>query len=324
MTDEQLNLLHRYLDGTITEEEIRSLDELLRNNEEARAELRSLATIDAKWQQLAADGALPLALNVPLDTPSKPERVTRRFAWPSQIAAGLVAGLVVGLMGVGVVWAVGSPMATARVLNIAHGDFESMPAGPIPQHFPIRVGEWCGNPAKVIHGADGNQSLRFIATANVKDNPSGFASNCSVFQLVDLTTLRQELNADQSRSQFTVELSARFRRVPAPNDADLSKLKGSVRVFLFQAEPESIGEEWPQVVQQAEALGKKSIDLKPGEAATISASCILDSDATVALIAVAAGSGVNSKTSIPLGGYFVDDVKLTVIKQPKLPVQLDN
>ena len=73
----------------------------------------------------------------------------------------------------------------------------------------------------------------------------------------------------------------------------------------------------------AEALGKKSIKLNPGdEAATISTSCILDSDATVALIAVAAGAGFNSKTSIPVGGYFVDDVQLTVIKQPKLPVQV--
>ncbi|MEL0120010.1 MAG: hypothetical protein VXB01_13810, partial [Opitutae bacterium] len=107
------------------------------------------------------------------------------------------------------------------------------------------------------------------------------------------------------------------------SDSELHKPKVTLRIFLFNAEPESIGEEWPRVVQMAEALGKKSIKLNPGdEAATISTSCILDSDATVALIAVAAGAGFNSKTSIPVGGYFVDDVQLTVIKQPKLPVQV--
>ena len=42
----------------------------------------------------------------------------------------------------------------------------------------------------------------------------------------------------------------------------------------------------------------------------------------LALIAVAASAGFNSKASVPLGGYFVDDVQLTVIKQPKLPVQV--
>ena len=57
MTDKELELLHRYLDGAITPDELESLEELLRNSAEARATLRSLATIDAKWQQLAADEA---------------------------------------------------------------------------------------------------------------------------------------------------------------------------------------------------------------------------------------------------------------------------
>ena len=58
MTEDELELLHRYLDGAITQEELESLEELLRNNAEARATLRSLATIDAKWQQLAAEEVL--------------------------------------------------------------------------------------------------------------------------------------------------------------------------------------------------------------------------------------------------------------------------
>ena len=57
MNEDELNLLHRYLDGAITAEELESLEELLRGNAEARAALRSLATIDAKWQEIAADEA---------------------------------------------------------------------------------------------------------------------------------------------------------------------------------------------------------------------------------------------------------------------------
>lgn len=323
MTEAQRNLLHRYLDGAISVEELVSLEELLRHSEAARAELRSLATIDAKWQQLAAEESSALDLNKPATTSPNPRTSTRRPAWTSQIAAMLVAGVVVGLFGVGVVLAIGSPKATARTFDIAHGDFESMPVGKVPRRFPDRVGQWCGNPAEVIQEADGNQALRFIATANVNEDPNGFASNCSVFQLIDLSALRQEWDADRSDTEFSLKLSAHFHRTSAPNDADLPQLRGSVRIFLFQAEPDSIGEQWPQVVQQAEAMGRKSIKLKPGEDATISASCILDSDATVALIAVSASSGINSKASIPLGGYYVDDVKLTVIKQPKLPVQTE-
>lgn len=58
MTENELKLLHRYLDGAIAREELGALEELLRGSSEARATLRSLATIDAKWQQLAAEVSL--------------------------------------------------------------------------------------------------------------------------------------------------------------------------------------------------------------------------------------------------------------------------
>ena len=58
MTENDLALLHRYLDGALAPEELVSLEELLRRDSEARATLRSLATIDAKWQQLAAEEIL--------------------------------------------------------------------------------------------------------------------------------------------------------------------------------------------------------------------------------------------------------------------------
>ena len=60
MKQNELDLLHRYLDGAITPEELESLEGLLRASAEARAMLRSLATIDAKWQQLATDEAMAM------------------------------------------------------------------------------------------------------------------------------------------------------------------------------------------------------------------------------------------------------------------------
>ena len=55
MNNDELNLLHQYLNGAITPEELELLEDLLRTSAEARATLRSLATIDAKWQQLATE-----------------------------------------------------------------------------------------------------------------------------------------------------------------------------------------------------------------------------------------------------------------------------
>jgi len=77
------------------------------------------------------------------------------------------------------------------------------------------------------------------------------------------------------------------------------------------------------VIRDALAVGNKTIKLEPGEeSATISASCILDSEATIALISLNAHTRIPTKNSIPLGGYFVDDVRLTVIKQPTFPVRI--
>jgi len=88
MNENELNLLHRYLDGAITPEELETLEDLLRNSAEARATLRSLATIDAKWQQLAADEAVA--------TPSAREAAAQRNSkWMmlSAIAASLLFGV---------------------------------------------------------------------------------------------------------------------------------------------------------------------------------------------------------------------------------------
>jgi hypothetical protein len=63
------------------------------------------------------------------------------------------------------------------------------------------------------------------------------------------------------------------------------------------------------------------IKLVPGEeSATITASCLLESDATVALIVVSASTGSHAAPT-ELGGYFVDDVQLTAIRQPTLPIR---
>jgi len=321
MTPSLEELIQKHLDGRTNTEEAEALSAQIVADKEVRSRYLKAAQVHGAL----ADETMALPLQAAPEThpfPPESQRVISQFAWPRQIAAGLVTGIFVGLLGMGMVWAIGSPKAEARVFQIANGDFESMALGPTPTQFPEHFGEWSGNPAEVVKETGGNQALRLLRTANVTGNPDGFASNCSVFQLVDLSALRQQWEADPSQSHFSLTISARFRREPVPSDAELRKSKASLRIFLFQANPEAIGKAWPQVIHEAEALGRKSIKLKPGGEAILSTSCILDSDATVALIAVAASSGYNSKSSIPLGGYFVDDVQLTMIKQPKLPVQV--
>ena len=92
MNDDQLNLLHRYLDGVITPKELESLENLLRSSANARSTLRSLATIDAKWQQLGTENVVDGASDRVITS-----RVTKRSIplWftVSTIAASMIFGV---------------------------------------------------------------------------------------------------------------------------------------------------------------------------------------------------------------------------------------
>ena len=193
----------------------------------------------------------------------------------------------------------------------------------VKREFPTSFGYWAGDPAEVIEEPDGNRILRFLETANVTGKPNGGASASNVFQLIDLSSLQQEWNTENSDSQFTLELSARFRRESSPTDAKLPKIAGSCTIHLYQAEPDAIGKAWPQVISEAVAIGNKVVRLKPGEEGKrVTASCILEPEANLALISVNVNARKPSTTPIRLGGYFVDNVKLTVIRQPNLPVRI--
>jgi len=323
MEERLLNLLQRVRDDG--DEAARTeLNELLRKHPEARTIMsRTLVDEQALVSHLRDESIVSiLDAEGEVATSQPPTRPTiHLLTWPQQIAVALVAGAIVGLLGVGVVWAVNSPQSQARAIHVANGDFETY-SGPVEFGFPSHFGRWGGNPAEVIEEADGNRMLRLLKTGNVNGDPDDFASNCSVFQLVELSSLLQQWETTDPAMQITLNLSARFRREAAPTDAELPKLAGSCRIYLFKAEPETIVEGWPRVVNEdGVGYGKNVIKLAPGEEpATITASCLLESDATVALIVVSASTGSHA-APIELGGFFVDDVQLTAIRQPTLPVR---
>lgn len=323
MIEEQLFTLLQNVRDERDESARTELNELLRNDAEARAVMAKLLVDEQALVSHLRDESIVSILDPEREgagrTPSL-RPALRLFAWPQQMAAGLIAGAVIGLLGVGMVWAIASPKSHARPIPVTNGDFEDS-VGPVDIGFPTDFGGWSGDPAEVIVEPDGNRTLRFLETANVTGNPNGGAVACNVFQIIDLSSLQQQWDTENSEAQITLELSGKFRREAAPNDDELPRLRGGLAIHLYRAEPESIGKAWPLVIRDAIAVGKRIIKLEPNdEPAKISASCILVPEATIALISLSANTKIRTKTPIPLGGYFVDDVKLTVTRQPTLPV----
>ena len=305
------SLIQKHLDGQTTEKEASKLSKEIETNAEVRLEYLKAARIHgALGEEIFTLAVEPAP--APMVRPSPLNRL-------KPLAAAVVAGAFVGLLGVGVVWAMQSPKSEEKTISVSNGNFEKS-LGPIPQEFPLQFGKWSGDPSEVIEQADGNRVMRFLETANVTGKPGGGAVACNVFQLIDLTSIQKQ-NPD-NQSQLSLTLSTTFHRMAAENDADLPRVSASCTINLYQADPEFIKENWPMVINDALAVGKKGIRLKPGDGPkTISASCLLESEANIALISINVNSRIPTTTPIKVGGHYADNVQLTLTKRPKLPVR---
>lgn len=180
MTEDELNLLHRYLDGAISADELDSLEELLRGSSEARATLRSLATIDAKWQQLAAEEVLSrtgeataLSASDSMPNAHKPAvsaagSVNSRHHMPLWLTlTALATALVVGAFGwfrVPEVSPTQSERGIARVIRV-EGEVTTRANGTIIDRSELFAGEMLAIQQGQIEVAFRETGVHMIATA---------------------------------------------------------------------------------------------------------------------------------------------------------------
>ena len=178
MKQDELELLHRYLDGATTPKELESLEELLRSSASARSTLRSLATIDAKWQQIAADEVL--------GKPSEPSTLSRDktaaarnsansvgsrgLTLLSLTATAIVASLIVGAFG----WFRGSDetptetsLGIARVIRI-EGEGKAGEHRTVVDGVELFAGEELEMQRGLIELAFRETGVHIVATAPLK------------------------------------------------------------------------------------------------------------------------------------------------------------
>lgn len=208
MTQDQLDLLHRYLDRTIGEEDFDRLQTLLRESAEARGMLRDLSTVNAKLEQLAA--ANP---EMPGVSPSAPRGVARAGWLQWRPLAAAAAGLVLGLFSASMVFAYVSPFAEKAAVLLQ----ESFESGPPPRvtGVPTEPGGWSGDYSEVVgeqqgvKPASGRRMLRFVR-GDYEGRAIPQSHSSDVFRLVDVRRYRQEF-AD---GRALVQLTALFNAAP--------------------------------------------------------------------------------------------------------------
>ena len=108
MIEEQLLTLLQNVRDDGDEAARTQLNELLRNDPEARAIMAQVLVDEQALVSHLRDESIVSILDPEREGATKsPSRHAdiRLFAWPRQLAAALVAGALVGMLGVGVVWA---------------------------------------------------------------------------------------------------------------------------------------------------------------------------------------------------------------------------
>ena len=165
MKEHDFDLLNRYLDGVLTAEELEPLEQLLRSSEEARAVLRSLATIDTKWQQLAADHAVVISK----DQSHASEHGRRAIsAW--LMLCTIAASLIVAAFG----WfrtpditSTATKIGVARVIRI-EGDGKAGQGRSVADGAELFAGEELAMEQGLIELAFRETGVHIIATAPLK------------------------------------------------------------------------------------------------------------------------------------------------------------
>jgi hypothetical protein len=312
---EFLESLVRYQDGALSPAEIETFERVLHDDPERRrqfaeSQLRSMALHDHFRQE---------AFRVPVDSPAR-VRVDR-LSWRPLFAAA--AGLMIGLFGASVVWAISTPdwIATAsRVAGLIDGGFEHGTTGPIGTGFPETTGRWSGDDAAFVElgGApDGGRVLQFVSPGADGAAPGGRAISCDVFQLVDLRTLRP---AADGEGEAMLELSASFR------DGRAVGTKPSVtfmaQIFLFSGDPLALHQAWPNNLGEALASGAAFVhtmgEAKP-EWHRLGAKCLVPPGADFAVIQIGARPNLRP---VALESLYADEIELTLTTRPDLPVRV--
>lgn len=312
-------LIQGALDDTLAPEQVAVLNERLRQDPAARSRYLQAADLHAV---MAVDEQVWIERQPALT-------VAPRASWWRTLRSA-AAGLLVGLCGGSMAWAMASPDLVAtvtRLLWLVDGGFEA-PAGAIPNGFPTAPGYWSGDQAEIVAASDpgddmtaaeGKQVLRLIAARPDGNVTTGQASSCDVFQVVDLRQLR----AQASSGDVSLEVSAKILDARA---AAGELLWFTCRLYLFPGHVDPLHASWPEVLKEAQGVAIASRTSRGGSASSawvpLAARCLVPEQADLAVVMVSCGYQPGDRRALPaLGHQYVDGVTLSLHQQPVLPTR---
>ena len=298
------DVLNKYLDGSLTEDEALALSNQIEQSSEVRERYWELASIHGMVEQTMQSASLQATTGRESAEPERRPRVSGL----SRIKTG-IAGLAIGVFSVSVVWAFNLPhdkKSDQEVREIVSESFED-PGKEFKSRFPSEAGKWFGEISSIsadeaISSASGVRVAQFIDNPKVKFSYARY--------LIDLDEYAKP-GQNQSRS---VRVEASFF---ASNPDESSVFQ--IRLAAFSQEPQEVRPIWndqevlfDQVLQH---VGRNHIT-KPGQKPDwqrLEASIEIPPETRSLVISLGAGMvDPNADKS----NHYLDDVRVSLVDSP--------
>ena len=298
------DVLNKYLDGSLTEDEALALSNQIEESSEVRERYWELASIHGMVEQTMQSASLQATTGRESAEPERRPRVSGL----SRIKTG-IAGLAIGVFSASVVWAFNLPQdkkSDQEVREIVTESFED-PDTEFKGRFPSEAGKWFGEISSIsadeaISSASGVRVAQFIDNPKVKFSYARY--------LVDLDEYAKP-GQNQSRS---VRVEASFF---ASNPDESSVFQ--IRLAAFSQEPQEVRPIWndqevlfDQVLQH---VGRNHIT-KPGQKPDwqrLEASIEIPPETRSLVISLGAGM-VDSNGD--KSNHYLDDVRVSLVDSP--------
>ena len=298
------DVLNKYLDGSLTEDEALDLSNRIEESSEVRERYWELASIHGMVEQTMQSASLQATTGRESAEPERRPRVSGL----SRIKTG-IAGLAIGVFSVSVVWAFNLPQdekSDQEIREIVSESFED-PGKEFKSRFPSEAGKWFGEISSIsadeaISSASGVRVAQFIDNPKVKFSYARY--------LIDLDEYAKP-GQNQSRS---VRVEASFF---ASNPDDSSVFQ--IRLAAFSQEPQEVRPIWndqevlfDQVLQH---VGRNHIT-KPGQKPDwqrLEASIEIPPETRSLVISLGAGM-VDSNGD--KSNHYLDEVRVSLVDSP--------
>ncbi|MDA8990003.1 hypothetical protein N9H45_00575 [Opitutales bacterium] len=299
------DLLNRYLNGNLSEEDARALSTQIEESAEVRERYWELASIHGMVEQTMQSVSLQATTG---KDSAEPERRPRALGL-SRIKTG-IAGLAIGVFSASVVWAFNLPQDNQpqpKIQEIVSEGFEN-PEQNFKRRFPYEAGKWFGDISS-ISADQATSSASGVRVAQFLDNPK--AKFAYARYLIDLESYA-EVYPTHTRS---LRVDTSFF---ASNMDDSSVFQ--IRLAAFSQEPQEVRPIWnnqevlfDQVLQH---VGRNHTT-QPGQDSEwhkLGASIEIPPGTRSVVISLGAGMVDSSDDK---SNHYLDDVRVSLVDSPR-------